>query len=176
VLLLHGASFTARTWSEIGLLGALEGAHRVCAADLPGFGGSEASAAAPLAWMEALVEALGLSRPVVVSPSMSGRYSLPWVTSASGRVAGFVAVAPVGLPSWRGALPALKAPVLAIWGERDRTIPLSHADFLVKESGGRADLVIIPGGSHAPYMSDPEAFTRALTRFLGRVYGAQSKE
>jgi pimeloyl-ACP methyl ester carboxylesterase len=170
VLLLHGASFSGQTWREIGVLEALgEAGLRAVAVDLPGYGRSGACGAAPLAWMRELVRVLGLARPVVVSPSMSGRYSLPFVTGCPEQVGGFVAVAPVALPTWRHALPQITAPVLAIWGERDRTIPREHATFLVQESGGEARALIVPQGSHAPYMNSPELFAQELLRFCGEI-------
>ncbi len=45
---------------------------------------------------------------VFVTPSMSGSYFLPWLSQHAGELAGWVAVAPVGLQQWveSGALPA----------------------------------------------------------------------
>jgi len=103
---------------------------------------------------------------VLLAASMSGGYALPFITSQPERVAGFVAVAPVGIPSYREHLHLITAPVLAVWGEHDRIVSINDAELLIK-SVKRGQLVVIPNGTHAPYMSDPVLFNQELVRFVG---------
>jgi pimeloyl-ACP methyl ester carboxylesterase len=168
IVLLHGASFSAETWKSIGTLKALsDSGYLAHAVDLPGFGKSTPSLASPRTWLRLLLDLLKLEKPVVVSPSMSGRFALPLVTEDPDRVAGFVAVAPVSIAAHRNQLARITAPVLAVWGEHDTIVPIKDADLLVG-SVKRGRKVVIPNATHAPYMSDPDAFHQALLEFLAK--------
>jgi pimeloyl-ACP methyl ester carboxylesterase len=170
VVLLHGASFTSKTWEEIETIQTLAGAgYRAIAVDLPGYGQSESTDVERPVWLGRLLDELQISKPVIVSPSMSGGFSLPFVTEQPDRVAGFVAVAPVAIDRYRDKLDQIRCPVLAVWGENDRIVPFEHADALLEavENGRK---VIVPGGSHAQYMSDPAAFHKELLAFLEEVW------
>ncbi len=169
VLLLHGARYTADTWQELGTLALLaESGYRAVALDLPGFGGSSRVAESADQFLVAALPRLGLERPVVVAPSMSGQYVLPLLTRHPERFAGFVLVAPAGIVEHREALAGASAPALVVWGEADTLVPLAQGRALV-ERLPRGQLVVLPGAGHACYLDQPQAFHAALLSFLGSL-------
>ena len=137
VLLLHGGRFTSETWRELGTIASLADAgHHVVAVDLPGYGHSEASQVPRYDYLgQALEQLWPASRFVVVSPSMSGGFSMPFVARHPDRVAGYVPVAAAGIDDYRAVLEAVDVPTLVVWGEQDQVIPVSQASAAPAPSG-----------------------------------------
>ena len=62
-------------------------------------------------------------------------------------------------------LATIRAPVLLLWGERDRAVPSSHAaDY--ERALPDARTVILPGVGHVPMEEAPETSAKALRAFL----------
>jgi abhydrolase domain-containing protein 14 len=168
VLLLHGARYDADTCRELGTLTFLaERGYRALALDLPGFGASDPVAAPADQFLAAALRRLGLERPVVVAPSMSGRFALPLIAAHPELVSGLVAVAPAGIDEQRGVLAGALVPTLLVWGEMDTVVPVASGRELL-ELLPRGELTVIPGAGHACYLDQPEAFHKALLTFLDR--------
>jgi len=166
VLLLHGARFSAQTWRDLGTLEVLASSgYRAVAVDLPGYGRSTASELEPEAFLLALLDALGPQRPVIVCPSMSGAFALPLAARHPERLAGLVAVAPVGIEQSLEALRGSALHTLLVWGENDTVVPLAAADRL---AGVLMDVrkVVVPGAGHPCYLDDPARFHAELLDFL----------
>jgi pimeloyl-ACP methyl ester carboxylesterase len=169
VMLLHGQRFTSDVWVRTGTIILLaERGYRVIAVDLPGSGKSEQTKQDVDKWLSVAVRELCHGRPVVVAPSMSGRYALPFLVSEPDRLAGFVAAAPAALEPFRAKLAGLKVPTLAIWGSKDTVVPPEQADWILKAIPN-ARRVIIPGARHASYLSNPNEFHDELLQFLASV-------
>ena len=165
-LLLHGARFRAETWRELGTIEVLAGAgHHVVALDLPGYGTSEESPVPREELLELVQRRLWPGqRFVIVSPSMSGGFSLPLVATDPEWVAGFVPVAPVGIDEHRARLADVTVPTLVVWGADDRLIPVSQAHVLAEVLEGNT--LILSDAGHPAYLDRPEEFHQALLEFV----------
>lgn len=166
VLLLHGASFHSGTWDELGSLRVLaEHGLRVVALDLPGYGKSAPSAVPSEEFLAELLPELGLDRPVLVSPSMSGRFSFPLIARHPELVGGFVPVAPAGAAQFLASPPVASVPALVVWGTADHVFPVDAAQPLADALGG-AELLLLEGARHPAYLDQPDVFHARLIEFV----------
>uniref|UniRef100_A0A4W2DIW4 Uncharacterized protein n=1 Tax=Bos indicus x Bos taurus TaxID=30522 RepID=A0A4W2DIW4_BOBOX len=128
-------ALSSETWQNLGTLHRLaQAGYRAVAIDLPGLGRSkEAKAPAPIG---ELVPAASwqlwwmlwdLGPPVVISPSLSGMYSLPFLTAPGSQLRGYVPVAPICTDKINAADYArVKASVLIVYGDQD---PMGQTSF-----------------------------------------------
>jgi abhydrolase domain-containing protein 14 len=174
VLLLHGQSFHSGTWEELGTLAFLAGRGlRATAVDVPGFGASAPADVDPAAFLEGLVAALGLVRPVIVAPSMGGVYAFPYLARHPESVAGFVGVAPAASTTWAPRLHGSPVPALIVWGTADTVFPVEGAEPLAAAFAD-ARTLRLEGARHPAYLDRPEEFHAELAEFAERVRGVRA--
>jgi pimeloyl-ACP methyl ester carboxylesterase len=64
-----------------------------------------------------------------------------------------------------------RVPVLLLWGELDRTFPVSVAEQAQRRIPG-SRLVLLRNAGHAPYFEKAQAFNSVLLDFLAGRLGA----
>lgn len=166
VLFLHGASFSAQTWQEIGTMEILaKRGYRAVAVDIPGYGRSQRISVSNFGFLVELLKILNLQQPILVSPSMSGAYSLPFVINHGDKLSGFVAISPVGIERFQDELEGLELATLAIWGSNDRIVPVAQADLLIKLMPN-SQKVILDRAGHACYIRETAEFHQHLIKFI----------
>ncbi|XP_069331892.1 protein ABHD14A isoform X2 [Eulemur rufifrons] len=174
VVLLHGKAFNSHTWEQLGTLQLLsQRGYRAVALDLPGFGNSapskEASTEAGRAGLlEQVLRDLEVRNAVLVSPSLSGRYALPFLMRGHHQLRGFVPIAPTSTQNYtQEQFWAVKTPTLILYGELDRILAresLRQLRHLPNHS-----VVKLRNAGHACYLHKPQDFHLVLLAFLDHL-------
>lgn len=74
-------------------------------------------------------------------------------------------------------LPAIQAPVLLFWGEKDTATPLADAKIMEKMIPSETRLVVIPGAGHfAAFIEGKKQFADEMRAFFGIVAGEGVKD
>lgn len=166
VLLLHGARFSSDTWRRLDTLSMFGAAgYRVLALDLPGYGRSRASDTPREDFLAGFLDAMAIDRVSVVSPSMSGAFSLPLLVRHPERIFAYVPVAPGAIDEYIDELDGVRVPTLVVWGENDAVIPVDQAHRLSSAIADSTKL-IMKDASHPCYLDDPELFHSRVLSFL----------
>lgn len=174
ILLLHGIRFSSQNWLDIGTLETLAKAgYRATAVDLPGLGQSKAAVApaavgelAPGDFLKQVCDALELGPAVVVvSPSLSGMYSLPFLFQHSSMLKAYVPVAPICTDKFKSQqYAAVQTPTLIVYGDKDYQLgelSLSNLKHLPNHT-----VTVMKGAGHPCYLDDPDTWHKALLHFL----------
>lgn len=181
VLFLHGHAFKSETWVtkpmwSLQILSKL--GYNVVAIDLPGYGNSpDASGVDPANYLEEVIKGLKLKKPVIISPSMSGSFSLPYIFKDPGKVLerarGFVPVAPVGTDKYtKEQYEALKLPTLIIYGDKDKSLGPTSAKKLQLIPDSR--VLIYEDSNHPAYLNRPEDFHNDLHKFFQSILNSET--
>ncbi|XP_055897095.1 putative protein-lysine deacylase ABHD14B isoform X2 [Biomphalaria glabrata] len=171
VLFLHGNAFSSKNWTDLKTTDHVANwGYRAIAIDLPGKGRSSSVEVEPDKFLEAFISKLQMTNIVIIAPSMSGRYALPYLfnepTKVSETVKGFVAVAPVETETYESKYSASQIPTLIVYGSNDKAIStfLPNLEKLPKHTTAE-----IKDAGHACYLNKPEEFHKILYNFLLEV-------
>ncbi|XP_074054199.1 protein ABHD14A isoform X2 [Macrotis lagotis] len=174
VVFLHGKAFTSHIWQQLGTLEKLSRrGYRAIALDLPGFGNSSPSPAARTEvgradLLDRVLQDLEVKNPVLVSPSLSGLYSLPFLMLPHQQLCGFVPIAPTFTENYtHKQFSVIKTPTLIIYGALDKGLALESLQKL--RHLPNHSIVKLQEAGHACYLHQPHDFHDALLTFLDKL-------
>ncbi|NWV01271.1 ABHEA protein, partial [Upupa epops] len=133
---------------------------------MPGYGNSPpvetvATAQGRVAFLDHILQELGMRKPVLVSASMSGRFALPFLLARGDRLSGFVPIAPVGTKDYSAEqYRHVQTPTLILYGDQDTGLGLQALQSLQHLPVHR--VAVVPDAGHACYLDQPEDFHRVL--------------
>lgn len=172
VVLLHGFSFHAETWAEIGLFDELAREYSVYSFDMP-YGAKSRSDKFSAenrdeyaVFLNDMLTTLNISKPALLGASISGEVTLRYLIRGYSAQAGIV-VGPVGIKTLGTQLSRIAIPLLALWGEGDTISP--PADSKILESHVKhSEIHILEGAGHPCYLDEPGKFRELVRDFLQR--------
>jgi pimeloyl-ACP methyl ester carboxylesterase len=74
---------------------------------------------------------------------------------------------PLGNTKLATRLPMITAPTLLLWGENDRVMPRSYADWIGRSIKGPCTIKTIAAAGHLAELDQPDAVAEAILAFLG---------
>ena len=100
---------------------------------------------------------------------MSGGISLPYLFNrGNSKLAGFIAVAPVGGPDPSNIekFKKVEVPLQIVYGEEDKNLGVKGAK--VMQNAPNHEIVVIPNGKHPCYLDNPDLWHEKLISFIER--------
>jgi len=174
VVLLHGYSFRAETWVEMGLFDELAKKYKVYSFDMP-YGLKSSSDKFDTAnrdeyavFLKDLLWALDIHKPILLGASISGEVVLRYLISGYDAKAGIVA-GPAGVQVVSAGVSRITVPLLAVWGKKDTISPPGRSKILEAHVKG-CEVHLIEDAGHACYLDKPEEFKIIVLNFLKNLF------
>nr|XP_004226140.1 protein ABHD14B-like [Ciona intestinalis] len=171
VLLLHGMRFSSKTWLDLKTLEKLaEWKFRSIAVDLPGYGKSKDTFPPEQKgkFLSDLCVAFSIEKAIVISPSMSGQYSLPFVHEFGHKVQAYIPIAPVETEKYsQEAYGKVKTPTFIVYGANDELLGEHSLNNLKQIPGNR--VIKMKNAGHACYLDQPEEWHGHLKEILSSL-------
>ena len=179
ILFLHGRKpFTSAIWANLKTMEILAAhGYHVVAMDLPAYGKStyklknsqDKNRAKVLA---NFINKAQLKSPVIVSPSFSGRYSLPYIAGLknSKAVSGLIAIAVEGTDRIPGKDFRHFPLTLILRGSKDTSLGVTSLNAL-KLNIPNTKVKVIEGAGNACYINKPYEFHQIVLKFLQTIMG-----
>jgi abhydrolase domain-containing protein 14 len=175
VVLLHGFSFSADTWVEMGLFDELSKEYKVYSFDMP-YGPKSRSDKFDVAdrdeyaaFLVDLLKALDIHGPVLIGASISGDVVLRYLSAGHEAKLGIVA-GPAGVKNLADRVSKIAVPLLAVWGDRD-TISPPDGGKIIEARVQNSEVHMIEDAGHACYLDKPQEFKTIVADFLKKVTG-----
>jgi len=124
-IFLHGALHDSSVWVKNGVVELMiTQGFKAIALDMPGFGSVADQRRVPanqmVNFLEALRTELNIEKICLVSPVMSGKFSLPWLMNGGEHIVGFIAIDTIETERYPDEqYQAIQIPILLLFGERD---------------------------------------------------------
>jgi len=117
-----------------------------------------------------LIEAEDVERIVQLSELPDSRRAMIEIGGRSVGLGGFRPA--MGL----GEVPTeISRPTMVVWGDRDRVIPIAHAELVQKAAPG-SELVVLDGVGHCPQLEAPQRLIDAVLPFLRKHHPPDEAE
>lgn len=142
--------------------------YRAFAVDIPN---TEQNDQEAVQWLRKLIQSLQLTNLVIISPSMSGRMTLPYIIQLKKQqklIQGFVPIAPIETNKFQtNDYKQIKIPTLIVHGENDTKF---QSAFEKLQQIPNSKILLIKNASHASYVEKPMEFHNGLRQFLYNIY------
>jgi pimeloyl-ACP methyl ester carboxylesterase len=69
---------------------------------------------------------------------------------------------PLGNTRLHKRLPMIEAPSLILWGDQDRVMPRSYAEWIKRSVKGKSEIRVVKDAGHLAELDQPDAVARAV--------------